>query len=131
MPIRCDTSDAPAFVRYTFEGDWTAGELIERRRDLIRDGKLTVETAVLFDLRAATNIPDLAELHPALHAGATDAIWPVCRAFVVTTNPQYDCARRLQAMLGPQSVINEIFEDEGEALEWLAAMSSRTRATRT
>ena len=131
MPIQCDASDAPAFVRYTFEGDWTARQLSERRRELIRDGLLTAETAVLFDLRGATNIPDLSELHPALLTSATDAIWPVCRAFVVHTNTQYDAARRLQAMLGPQSVINEIFEDEGEALEWLAAMSSRTRATRT
>ena len=91
---------------------------------------MTVETAVLFDLRGATNLPDLAELHPALHAGTIDGIWPVCRAFVVNTNTQYDCARRLQAMLGPQSVINEIFEEERDALEWLAAMS-RTRAVRT
>ena len=51
MPVTCDTRDAPTLVRYAFAGDWDARELLNLRRQLIRDGHLTARTAVLLDLR--------------------------------------------------------------------------------
>ncbi len=122
MPVRFDAADAPALVRYAFDGEWVARDLIERRLELIRAGQLTAETAVLFDLRLATSSPDLADLHPALHS---NAVWPKCRAFLVTTQLQYEVARQLQALLGPHSVVNEVFQREDQALEWLSALTGR------
>lgn len=130
VAIRADTSDAPALVRYVFDGTWQARELLEQRRELIRAGQLTARTAVLFDLRAAADIPDLADLHPTRQSTSLDGVWPACRAFVVKTEAQHAGARRLQALLAPQSVINEIFVDESDALAWLAAMARRDGAIR-
>lgn len=129
MPITCDTGDAPALVRYLFDGAWTARELVERRRELIRAGQLTSQSAVLFDLRQATSIPQLDDLDLEVHSPAASAIWPACRAFVVTTQAQYEGGRQLQALLGSQSVVNEIFQEEDQALEWLTSMAGRARAT--
>ena len=114
-----------------FDGNWAARDFLQRRRELICSGQLTPKTAVLFDLRQATTFPLFDDLHHALHSAATDEIWPVCRAFVVSTEAQYDAARRLQALLGPQSVVNEIFQDEAKAFEWLSAMADRAHAART
>jgi hypothetical protein len=125
MAVTCNSADAPALVRYAFEGDWTAREFVECRRRVLRTGQLTTNTAVLFDLRHATTFPPLDDLHVGSHATALDPIWPVCRAFLVTTEVQYDCARQLQVLLGPQSVINEIFQDEMRAYEWLSAMGRK------
>jgi hypothetical protein len=122
MPVRCSTVDAPALVRYAFEGAWVALDLLDLRRELVQAGKLTANTAVLFDLRQATTFPALADLHPAL---TTEGIWPVCRAFLVSTEEQHSCAQQLQALLGPHRVINEIFRDETTAHEWLSAMAGR------
>jgi hypothetical protein len=130
MPVTCYTAAAPTLVRYAFDGNWAAPDFLQRRRELIRTGQLTSKTAVLFDLRHATTFPPLDDLHPARHTSASDAIWPVCRAFLVNTEAQYDAARRLQALLGPQSVVNEIFQDETKALEWLSAMAERVHAAR-
>jgi hypothetical protein len=126
MPVTFSAADAPTLVRYAFEGDWTVRDFLECRRKLLRAGLLTTKTAVLFDLRQATTFPSLGDLQPALNATPMDAIWPVCRAFLVTTEAQYDGARQLQALLGPQSVINEIFRDEASAFEWLSAMAGGT-----
>jgi hypothetical protein len=127
MPLTCNTADAPTLVRYTFDGDWAARELVERRRELIRAGQLTSQSAVLFDLRLGTSVPHLADLDHEVHSASAGAIWPACRAFLVTTQNQYEVARQLQALLGSQSVINEIFHNESDALEWLAALAGRTR----
>jgi hypothetical protein len=116
-------------VRFCFEDAWSARELIELRRELIRAGELTAQSAVLFDLRRAAGIPDLAELSHHVDATPADAIRPACRAFVVSTEAQYHGARQLQTLLGAQSVVNEIFQEESSAIEWLAAMSGRTRTT--
>jgi len=91
---------------------------------------LNRKTAVLFDLRSSTTCPSLDELHPALHATAKDAVWPVCRAFLVATEEQHNCARQLQVLLGPHSVINEIFHDENEAFDWLSDIAGRSHSIR-
>jgi hypothetical protein len=124
MPVTFNAAEAPRLVRYTFDGEWLASDLIARRLELIGAGLLTTETATLFDLRRATTLPNLAELHSALQE---DSVWPMCRAFLVTTQLQYDAARQLQALLGPHSVVNDIFQDEAKALEWLAALMGRAQ----
>lgn len=129
MPITCDTADAPALVAYRFCGTWAADELVELRRELVSAGHLTASSGVLFDLRKSGDSPALADLS-ALHHGAISGVWPICRAFLVTTEAQHAIAHQLQATLGPQSVINEIFLDEAKALEWLTAVAERARAVR-
>ena len=128
MAVTCDTADAPTLVRYAFEGDWTAHDFLDRRRELLRAGQLTRRTAVLFDLRPATTCPPLGDIYTDLQAMTVDDIWPACRAFVITTEAQYDCARQLQALLGPHSVVNEIFRDETTAFKWLSAMARHTQS---
>jgi hypothetical protein len=128
MAVTCDTSDAPTLVRYAFEGAWSARDLIDRRHELIRAGELTPRSCVLFDLRKATMLPPLDDLKAALNADTTDAIWPACRAFLVVTAQQYDVARELQALLGPHAVINETFQDEMKAMEWLSAFTGRAHS---
>ncbi|HYE86591.1 MAG TPA: hypothetical protein VEA16_09565 [Vicinamibacterales bacterium] len=124
MPVRVTTADAPHLLRYTFDSEWEACELAERRRELIRAGQLTADSAVLFDLRKSTAFPSVHDLN----AAVMDGVWPACRAFVVASQSQYDLARRLQALLGPHTVISQIFDDEAEALEWLAAFTARRRS---
>jgi len=127
MPVTCETADAPTLVRYIFDGAWTARELVERRRELIRAAQLTPQSAVLFDLRQATSIPQLDDLHHEVHSPGVGAIWPACRAFLITTEAQYEGGRQLQELLGSQSVVNEIFQEEAQALEWLASLAGRSR----
>jgi hypothetical protein len=122
MPITCDTSNAPLIVRYSIDGEWSACDLIAQRRELIRRGQLTRNSCVLYDLRGAADIPCFDDLHAALES-APDDVWPVCRAFLVNTPLQHDGAQRLQSVLGPDSVINEIFQDETKAVEWLSAFA--------
>ena len=128
--IRIDTSDAPTLVRYAFEGQWSARDLIERRQELIRAGQLTRKSCVLFDLRRATSLPAVDELQVALQAAITDTIWPACRAFVVMTPQQHDFARQLQALMGPHAVVSETFQDETDAMEWLSAFAGRSHSIR-
>ena len=128
--IRIDTSDAPTLVRYTFEEEWSTRDLIERRQELIRAGQLTAKSCVLFDLRRAATFPPLEELQAAIDAITADAIWPACRAFLVTTPQQFDLARQLQSLMGPRAVISETFQDEMEAMEWLSAFAGRTHSIR-
>lgn len=97
MPVICNTADAPAFLRYAFEGDWKARDFLQCRREQLQAGQLTRKTAV---------------------------------SFLVTTEEQHNCARQLQALLGPQSVINEIFRDETTAFEWLSQMAGRAHSIR-
>ena len=131
MAIRCDASEAPGLVRFLFDADGGSRlELVQLRRALIQTGKLTAKSAVLIDLRAV-----ITARHTGLHKPYDDEpadVWPICRAFLVTTQAQYALARSL-GVLGGQSVINEIFEDESAALEWLAALSplleARARAS--
>jgi hypothetical protein len=130
MPVTCNTSDAPTLVRYIFDGEWSARDLIERREELIRMGQLTPNSGVLFDLRKVTTFPPLSDLQLALHAATTHAIFPAFRAFLATSQQQYDGARQLQALLGPHSVINETFRDEEAAIEWLGALAGRTDSSR-
>lgn len=125
MPVTCYTADAPVLVRYIFDGDWCAQDINERRLELIRAGQLTASSGVLFDLRRTETFPNLAELH---WASQKDAIWPKCRAFLVITPLQTQIARELQALLAPHSVINETFDDEAKALEWLSALTGRVHA---
>jgi hypothetical protein len=128
VAISCDTRDAPTFVRFTLEDDCaSAEELISLRRALIRAGQLTAKSCVLMDLRRATTFPCLDDLLAAFQA---DGVWPACRAFVVTNDIQYEMARQMQTTLGPQTTINEIFQDETPAMEWLAAFSARTHSIR-
>ena len=128
MAISCDTRDAPTFVRFTLQDDCaSAEELITLRRALIRAGQLTAKSCVLLDLRRATAFPCLEELLAAFQA---DGVWPACRAFIVTNDVQYEMARQLQSTLGPQTTINEIFQDETRAMEWLAAFAARTHSIR-
>lgn len=125
MPISCDTSAAPRLVRFVFDPEWTSAlDLIEVRRLLVGVGCLTRDSAVLFDLRRATRLPTPADLRHALDSARTDSVWPACRAFLATTPEQYEVARQLQ-LLGPQSLISEIFQEEAAALEWLAGMTDR------
>jgi hypothetical protein len=127
MPIQYDTADAPALVRYSFVGAWTSDELIKARSELIRAGQLTAKSAVLFDLRLAAGLPNLGHLALAMDA-ERPAVWPICRAFLIATPEQFAEARQLQLLLGPDSVINQVFRDEPAALEWLAVMVGRTAA---
>jgi hypothetical protein len=130
MAVTFNAADAPILVRYVFAGDWTAREFLDRRQELLRAGELSSMTAVLFDLRQARGCPPLGDLHPSLHATTTDGIWPACRAFVVSTEEQHNCARQLQALLGPHSVVNEIFRDDTAALLWLSVMASQLHSIR-
>ena len=130
MPVTCDTKDAPTLVSYVFEGEWSVHDLIERRRELIRAGQLTPKSCALFDLRRATTVPSLSDLQPVLREATTDGIWPACRAFLVTTPQQHEVARILQALLAPEAVISETFQDEIEAMEWLSAFAGRTHSIR-
>jgi hypothetical protein len=125
MPVTCDTAEAPGFIRYVFVGEWTAQELLERRRELLRSGQLGATTRVLFDLRAVTRLPSLDGLHPVLYRSVEDLVWPACRAFVVSSKEQYDLAIKLQFLMGPHSVINQIFDKESTALEWLNTVGSK------
>ena len=128
MAISCDTSEAPTFVRFKLEDDCaSAEELIALRRALIRAGQLTAKSCVLVDLRSANTLPELQEL---LEAFQVDAVWPICRAFVVKNEVQYAMARQLQSALRAQTTINQIFRDEAPALEWLAALSARAHSIR-
>jgi hypothetical protein len=127
LPITCDTSDAPTLVWYLFEGECTGRDILQRRLELITAGQLTAKTAVLFDLRRATTFTNVGDLATVVRPGA---VWPVCRAFLVNTPAQYDAAGQLQALLGPDAVINQIFQDEAKALEWLSAMVGRSHAIR-
>lgn len=114
-------------MRYLFEGECTGRDLLQRRLELISAGQLSAKTAVLFDLRRATAFTNAGDLATIVRPGA---VWPVCRAFVVTTPGQYEAARQLQGLLGPDAVINEIFQDETKALEWLLAMIGRLQGVR-
>src|SRR5688572_13229206 len=104
MAVTCDTADAPTLVRYAFEGDWTARDFLDRRRELLRAAQLTAKSAVLFDLRQSATCPPLGDLHSALHASTSDTIWPMCRAYLIATEAQYECAREIQALFGPRPV---------------------------
>src|SRR5688572_3364370 len=128
MPVTCNTEDAPTLVRYTFDGEWSATELAKLRQELIRAGQLTRKTCVLFDLRTATAFPTSKDLQLALYTATADGVWPACRAFLVNTPLQHDAARQLQALLGPESVINETFQDESRAMEWLSAFAGKTHS---
>jgi hypothetical protein len=130
MPLICNTEDAPTLVRYTFDGEWSASNLAGLRQELIRAGQLTRKTCVLFDLRKATTFPTADDLKLALYAATADGVWPACRAFLVKTPLQHDVARQLQALLGPDSVINETFQEESAAMEWLSAFARRTHPIR-
>lgn len=126
MPISCDTSDAPAFVRFTFDGEWAAAiELIQRRREALRDGHLNAKSAVLYDLRGATLLPNHVDLRHAVSIHDRDAEWSACRAYLVGSDDQLDTARQLQ-QIDLQSAVSEIFRQESLAIEWLAAMVART-----
>ena len=128
MAISCDTSDAPTFIRFKLEDDCaSAEELIALRRALIRSGQLTGKSCVLVDLRSAHILPELEEL---LAAFQVDGVWPICRAFVVNNEVQYEMARRLQSALRDQTTINQIFRDETPAMEWLAALAARSHSLR-
>lgn len=127
MPIRCDTSDAPAFVRFTFTSDWRdAVTLIDLWRQVVRAGQLTVKSAVLFDLRLLSKLPDPTELHHALLDAHLEAAWPLCRAYLVGSPDQRSLAQQMQ-QCEPPSLFSEIFQVESQALEWLAAMNARTQ----
>ena len=54
MPVTYNAADAPVLVTYVFEGDWTAGEFLDRRTELLQAAPLSAKTAVLFDLRSST-----------------------------------------------------------------------------
>jgi hypothetical protein len=128
MAISCDTSDAPTFIRFKLEDDCaSAEELIALRRALIGAGQLTAKSCVLVDLRSATIFPDLQDL---LAAFDVDGLWPFCRAFVVNNESQYALARQLQSALRTQTTINQIFRDEVQAMEWLAALAARSHSIR-
>ena len=128
MTISCDTSDAPTLIRFKLQDDCaSAEELIALRRELIRAGQLTAKSCVLVDLRSAHTLPELQEL---LAAFQVDGVWPLCRAFVVNSEVQYEMARRLQSALRDQTTINQIFRDEAPALEWLAALAARSHSIR-
>jgi hypothetical protein len=128
VAISCDTSDAPTLVRFTLAGDCaSAEELISLRRALIRAGQLTAKSCVLLDLRGANTIPNLQELLDAFQA---DGVWPVCRAFVVNNDVQYEMARQLQSVFSADTTINQIFQDETAAMEWLAAIAARSHSIR-
>lgn len=123
MPVRLDIAAAPAIMCFVFEGDWTSTfELIELRRAAVRAGHLTDKGGVLFDLRRATTVPNIADVRLAILAAQDDAVWPVRRAFLVANQDQYAIARQLQ-MFGPQSVVSEIFQNERKAMEWLSRTS--------
>jgi hypothetical protein len=130
MPVLCNTSDAPTLLRYTFEGEWSARDLIELRHELIRAGQLTPKSCVLFDLTRATTIPPLADLERVLRVATADAVFPACRAFLVMTPQQHDVARHLQALMGPDAVINETFQDEMDAMQWLSKFAGRSYSIR-
>lgn len=126
MSIRLDTSGAPALVRFTFDGEWTAAfDLIELRRAAVRAGHLTPKSAVLFDLRRVTTLPNLDDLRVALLSGQKDDVWPARRAYLVAAADQYAIARQFQ-LFGPQSLVSEIFHNEMKALNWLAAISGQS-----
>jgi len=128
VAIGCDTKDAPTLVRFTLEDDFSSPEeLIDLRRALIRAGQLTAKSCVLLDLRRAKTFPDLQKLIAAFQA---DGVWPFCRAFVVNDHVQYEMARQLQSALDAQTTINQIFQDETAAMEWLAALAARSRSIR-
>lgn len=132
MPISCDTSDAPAFVRFTFDGEWAAAiELIQRRRDAFRSGHLNEKSAVLFDLRGATLLPNHLELRHAVSITEhdRDAVWSSYRAYLVASDEQLEIARRLQE-IERQSALSEIFRQESLAIEWLAAMVARAHGVK-
>lgn len=127
MPISCDTSDAPAFVRFTFDGAWAAAiELVHCRRGAVEAGHLNAQSAVLFDLRGATALPDHIDLRHAVLSTRhdLDAVWSACRAYLVGSEDQLEIARQLQQI--ERQLASEIFRKESEALEWLVAMVART-----
>jgi len=124
----CDISDAPPFVRFRLQDDASsAEELINLRRALIRAGQLTAKSCVLLDLRGANTFPSLQELLDAFQA---DGVWPVCRAFVVDNDVQYEMARQLQSAFSAHTTVNQIFQDETAAMEWLAAIAARSHSIR-
>ena len=84
-------------------------------------------TLVIKYLRRATTFPNVQELIAAFQA---DGVWPICRAFVVNNDVQYQMAQQLQAALDAQTTINQIFQDETAALEWLAALAARSHSIR-
>ena len=128
MAISCDTADAPTLVRFRLEDDCaSAQELIDLRRALIRAGQLTAKSCVLLDLRGANSFPNLQEL---LEAFQADGVWPICRAFVVNNDVQYAMARELQSALSAHTTINQIFQEETAAMEWLAAIAARSHSIR-
>ena len=128
MAITCDTADAPTLVRFRLADDCaSAAELINLRRALIRAGQLTAKSCVLLDLRGANTFPNLQELLDAFQA---DGVWPVCRAFVVDNDVQYEMARQLQAAFSAHTTINQIFKEETAAMEWLAAIAARSHSIR-
>lgn len=129
MAVTCRTADAPALVRYAFEGDWTARDFLDRRRELLQAGQLTARSAVLLDLRQSATCPPLDDLDPALYASTSAPIWPACRAYLIATEAQYECARQIQALLGPRPAISEIFQNETNAIEWLSAMAGRSQGS--
>jgi hypothetical protein len=114
-------------VIYAFDGAWSVGEFMTLRSELIGLGHLTTDSAVLFDLRAATIPSNLHDLATEV-ASSVIPLLPACRAFVVSSQEQYDCARHLQALLHPHSVVTQIFKDETEALAWLKAITARMDA---
>jgi hypothetical protein len=132
MSISCDTSDAPAFVRFTVDGAWPdATELVQLRGAAVRDGHLNAQSAELFDLRGATLLPNQFDLRHAValtpHNG--DAVWSACRAYLVGSDDQLEVARQWQQIQG-QSAASEIFRKESLAIEWLAAMAARTHGVK-
>lgn len=92
MAIRCDSSEAPRLLRFVFDADGgSRSELLQVRRELLQTGKLTASSAVLVDLRAVLTSRHTGAQEPSTAEPAE--VWPLCRAFLVTTQAQYALAR--------------------------------------
>ncbi|MBY0493605.1 MAG: hypothetical protein K2Y23_05280 [Cyanobacteria bacterium] len=111
--IEVDSSDAPSFLRFTFNGEWPSLDDQRAIRDhLVSSGLLTWASRVLVDVRGITSASDTA-------AFATLTDGPVARvqAYLVSSPVQHQLARKFRQ--ATFSAIAEIFVDEKDAVEWL------------
>ena len=117
--IVSDTSQAPAFLRWTFTGAWPSiAEFGVVRDQLIASQHLTPATRALLDIRNIESVPSYTEVARMIDAAMKTGGLPLHRAYLVASAEQYGIVGQMRA-LAPPGIVVEMFFNEPDALAWL------------
>lgn len=119
MPIEVDTTRAPAFIRYRFQGEYpSVQEQSMLRESLITLNLLTADTVALMDVRDITMIPNEDVLAKTVAAALERGGWPRRRAYLIDPAAHRHMIEQFKD-LAMTTVTTAAFGDEDEAMAWL------------